>query len=54
MTNHEHGVWLNTVSLDEEAFKATLAEPMRDVTNDATHVLDIGPYVAAVPRTDLG
>jgi hypothetical protein len=40
--------------LDEKAFRATLATPMRNVTNEATNVLDIWPYVAAVPVAELG
>ena len=45
---------MNTNALDEDAFLATLAEPMRDVTREATNVLDIWSYVAAVPVADLG
>jgi hypothetical protein len=44
---------MKTFALDKDAYLATLAEPMRDVTNEATNVLDIWSYVAAVPTADL-
>jgi len=42
-----------TVLLTDEAFRATFATPMRDVTQVATNVIDIWPYVAAIPPHDL-
>ena len=39
--------------LDDNAFLKTFAAPMRDVTDEATNVIDIWPYVAAVPSEDL-
>lgn len=39
--------------LDEKQFQATFAAPMRDVTGEATNVIDIWPYVDAVPAEDL-
>lgn len=40
--------------LTDAEFKATFAPPMRDVTEAATDVVDIWPYVRAVPAADLG
>jgi len=42
-----------TTLLSEDAFRGTFAAPMRDVTQEATNVIDIWPYVASVPLTDL-
>ena len=39
--------------LPYDDFKATFSSPMRDVLNDATDVIDIWPYVSAVPESDL-
>ena len=39
--------------LSEDAFLGTFAPPMRNVTQDATNVIDIWPYVASVPTADL-
>jgi hypothetical protein len=39
--------------LDDDAFHATFGSPMRDVTAEATDVIDIWPYVSAVPTSDL-
>jgi hypothetical protein len=39
--------------LDATEFKATFAEPMRDVLATATNVFDIWPYVAAIPGNEL-
>lgn len=44
---------MQTTLLDEEQFLATFAAPMRDVTGEATNVIDIWPYVASVPQNDL-
>jgi hypothetical protein len=43
-----------TKALDKDGFLSTLAEPMRDVTAEATDILDIWPYVAAVAVADMG
>jgi hypothetical protein len=45
---------MKTTLLDEKRFLATFADPMRDVTGEATSVVDIWPYVDAVPAQDLG
>ena len=42
-----------TKLLDATEFKSTFAEPMRDVLATATNVIDIWPYVAAIPRSEL-
>lgn len=39
--------------LSESEFKATFTEKMRNVTESATDVLDIWPYVESVPAADL-
>jgi hypothetical protein len=39
--------------LTEGEFKATMTPKMREVTETATDVLDIWPYVHAVPASDL-
>jgi hypothetical protein len=44
---------METTNLSEKAFHATFAAPMRDVTQTATNVIDIWPYVASVPLADL-
>ena len=44
---------MNTRRLSQAEFKATLAAPMRDVLATATSVIDIWPYVAAVPVAEL-
>jgi hypothetical protein len=44
---------MQTTLLNEKQFLATFAAPMRDVTGEATNVIDIWPYVASVPREDL-
>jgi hypothetical protein len=44
---------MKTTLLDEEQFSATFAAPMRDVTGEATNVIDIWPYVESVPAEDL-
>jgi hypothetical protein len=43
----------STRELDEAAFRSTFAEPMRDVTPSAKPVVDIWPYVRAVPPSEL-
>jgi hypothetical protein len=44
---------IRTNLLSEDAFQRTLASPMRNVTKEATNVIDIWPYVAAVNVEDL-
>ena len=39
--------------LTEGDFRATMTPKMHNVTKTATHVLDIWPYVNAVPASDL-
>lgn len=40
-------------NLTDEAFKATMSSPVRDVTQTATDVIDIWPYARSVPAEDL-
>jgi hypothetical protein len=44
---------MRTLALDETAFQRTFVSPMRDVTADADPVVDIWPYVQAIPTSDL-
>ena len=44
---------MKTTLLSEMQFLATFAAPMRDVTGEATNVIDIWPYVDSVPAQDL-
>ncbi len=44
---------MQTTLLNEKQFGATFAAPMRDVTREATNVIDIWPYVGSVPSRDL-
>jgi hypothetical protein len=44
---------MNTSLLNEEQFRSTFADPMRDVTGDETNVIDIWPYAELVPPEDL-
>jgi hypothetical protein len=44
---------MKTRRLDATEFKATFVEPMRDVLESATNVIDIWPYVAAIPTNEL-
>ncbi len=44
---------MKTTLLDETQFLATFAAPMRNVTGEATNVIDIWPYVDFVPAQDL-
>ncbi|HYD00863.1 MAG TPA: hypothetical protein VEB22_06515 [Phycisphaerales bacterium] len=44
---------MNTRLLSSAEFKATLAAPKRDVLATAANVIDIWPYVAAVPIAEL-
>ena len=44
---------MQTTLLDEKQFLATFAAPMRNVTGEASNVIDIWPYVASVLRKDL-
>ena len=42
-----------TVKLEVEKFQQTFTPPMTDVTTTAPAILDIWPYVEAVPAADL-
>ena len=42
-----------TPQLDAAAYQALLTEPMKNVTEEAVPLLDIWPYVAAVPTAQL-
>jgi hypothetical protein len=44
---------MQTTVLNEKQFLATFAAPMRNVTGETSNVIDIWPYVEAVPREDL-
>lgn len=44
---------MKTRLLDAAEFKATFAEPMRDVAKTATDVIDVWPYVSAIPASEL-
>ena len=44
---------MKTRLLNKTEFMATFAEPMRDVLATATNVIDIWPYVAAIPAREL-
>jgi hypothetical protein len=44
---------MHTTLLSVDAFRATYAAPMRDVTSEETDVIDIWPYVESVPSADL-
>ena len=44
---------VHTSLLNDEAFHATFAAPMRDVTGEVLHWVDIWPYVESVPAGDL-
>ena len=44
---------MKTRLLDATEFKTTFAVPMRDVLATATSVIDIWPYVAAIPTDEL-
>lgn len=44
---------MTTMLLAEKQFLATFAAPMRNVTGEATNVIDIWPYVESVPPEDL-
>ena len=44
---------MQTRQLTENEFKTTMTPNMHNVTETATDVLDIWPYVDAVPATDL-
>ena len=43
----------STSLLSEPAFLATFTAPMRDVTREASNVIDIWPYVSSVRSEDL-
>ena len=44
---------MKTTLLNDDQFRATFAAPMRDVTGEATDVIDIWSYVESVPAADL-
>jgi hypothetical protein len=44
---------METHKLSHEQYQATFAAPMLDVSQTAEPVLDIWPYVEAVPKADL-
>ena len=44
---------MQTRRLDDAAFCSTFVAPLRDVTQEATNVINIWPYVESVPSTDL-
>jgi len=44
---------MQTRQLTESEFKGTFADTMHNVTETVTDVLDIWPYVRAVPAADL-
>jgi len=44
---------MKTRSLNEAEFRSTFAEPMEDITKNHVDVIDIWPYVRAVPSPDL-
>jgi hypothetical protein len=45
---------MRTVLLDDEAFQRTFVSPMRDVTANAEPLVDVWPYISAIPTADLG
>lgn len=45
---------MQTRQLTEGEFKATMTTKMHNVTETATDVLDIWPYINSVPDSDLG
>ena len=47
------GLEMRTVLLDAEGWRSTFAEPMKDVTENPEPVVDVWPYVAAVPPAEL-
>jgi hypothetical protein len=47
------GFHMMTRLLSATEFLATFSAPMRDVLSTATNVIDIWPYVAAIPACDL-
>ena len=44
---------MKTRLLSDIEFKATITPPPRDVLATATNVIDIWPYVSAIPQRDL-
>jgi len=44
---------MSPILLTYDDFKATFGSPMRDVINEATDVIDIWPYVSAIPEAEL-
>lgn len=44
---------VKTRLLDATQYRQTFVEPMRDVTNTATNVIDIWPYMRAIPNEEL-
>jgi hypothetical protein len=44
---------METVLLTKEEFLATMSSPVQDVSTEATDVVHIWQYVAAIPKIDL-
>lgn len=44
---------METYKLSGEEYQSTFSAPLKEVTTTATNVIDIWPYVASVPFTDL-
>jgi len=44
---------MDTDKLSAEAFNDTFQAPMQDVTTTAEQILDVWPYVGAIPQADL-
>jgi len=44
---------MNTQKMSAEAFNETFQAPMQDVTTTAEQIMDIWPYVDAIPLADL-
>jgi hypothetical protein len=43
---------MQTLELDEDAFERTFAAPMREVAAEAGPVVDVQPYVEAIPSAE--
>ncbi len=48
-----HSAQMKTRLLSQADFRATFGAPMRDVLASATNVINIWPYVAAIPVAEL-
>ncbi len=44
---------MNMIRLNEEAFNQTFQSPMQNVTHTAEQLIDIWPYVDAIPTADF-